>query len=249
MTENKTALVTGASQGIGEALARELARRGWQVIGIARSAEKLATIKVDLKDSFIPMVCDLSKNENIADISKQILEIGLRPSLFFLNAGITGDQMIETPEKLDLDLHMKFVKTNYFGVLAWVAFWEKPCKENGGAKFVVTSSLNATLAVPFRSAYCATKAAIAKAFECLSMTYENDHLQFSIVYPGPVYTDGIRGKFPFMGKKEPLAKGMVDFALSRKTRYYPSSFYHFLAVPLLRILPDKFTTYIFKKMA
>lgn len=247
--EKKVALVTGASSGIGEALARELAHRGWLVIGVARSADKLAQIKSDLKEAFIPIICDLAKMDNIAETNRQLLDKNLCPSLFFLNGGITGDQMIEMPNHLDLDLHEKFIQTGYFGVLAWIAFWQKPCQEKGGANFVVTSSLNSTLAVPLRAAYCATKAAIAKAFECLSMTYHKSNLQFSIVYPGPVATNGIRGKFPFTMKKEALAKGIVDFALTKKTRYYPSAFYHYLAVPLLRALPDAFTIKIFKIMS
>lgn len=235
---DKVALVTGASSGIGEALSRELVKRGWLVVGIARSSDKLALIKQDLQDAFIPLVCDLSKKEDIVHTSREILEKNLCPSLFFLNAGITGDGMIESPNQLDISLHEKFMRVGYFGVIDWVALWEKKCIENGGANFIVTSSLNAILAVPFRSAYCATKAAIAKAFECLSMTYAPSKLQFSIVYPGPVSTPGIRGKYPFTWKKEKLAKGMVDFALTKKTRYEPSLFYRF-SVLLLRTLPDK----------
>lgn len=247
--DKKIALVTGASSGIGEALARELAQRGWFVIGIARSEDKLAKIKNDLKEAFLPMVCDLSKMDNIKETSQKLLDKNLYPALFFLNGGITGDQMIEMPTHLDLSLHEKFIQTGYFGVLAWIAFWEQICRERSGANFIVTSSLNATLAVPFRAAYCATKAAIAKAFECLSMTYHGTNLQFSVVYPGPVATEGIRGKFPFMMKKERLAKGMVDFALTKYTRYEPSPFYRYLAVPLMRALPDAFTIKIFKMMS
>ena len=55
------ALVTGASSGIGEAISRELVKRGWTVIGVARSESKLAQIQNELSDSFIPMVCDVSK--------------------------------------------------------------------------------------------------------------------------------------------------------------------------------------------
>ncbi len=245
---NKVALVTGASSGIGESLARDLAQRGWLVIGVARSADKLAKIKEDLKEAFIPIVCDLSQLENITKTSQQIVEKNLCPSLFFLNAGITGDQMIEHCNHIDLALHEQFLQTGYFGVLGWVAFWEPICRKNGGANFVLTSSLNAVLAVPYRAGYCAAKAAVSKAFECLSMTYEDSVNQFSIVYPGPTATPGIRGSYPFMWTKEKLAKKMIDFALSKRKRYVPSSFYHYIAVPLLRMLPEKWVVKIFNSM-
>ena len=66
--KNKVALVTGASSGIGEALSRELVKRGWLVIGIARSADKLALIKKDLQEAFIPMICDY---DGYVDVKQQ----------------------------------------------------------------------------------------------------------------------------------------------------------------------------------
>ena len=77
------ALVTGASSGIGEAISRQLAKRGYLVIVVARSVDKLSLIKKDLQDAFIPMICDVSKKENIEETSKQMLKMGLCPSLFF----------------------------------------------------------------------------------------------------------------------------------------------------------------------
>ena len=61
MKTNNIALVTGASSGIGEAISRELVKRCWLVIGIARSSDKLIQIQSELSDSFIPMICDVSK--------------------------------------------------------------------------------------------------------------------------------------------------------------------------------------------
>lgn len=236
------ALVTGASSGIGEAISRDLAKRGWLVIGIARSAEKLAQIKNDLQDAFVPMVCDVSIKENIEETSKQLLERNLCPSLFFLNAGMAGGAAIEDPNRFDLTIHEKSMQVNYFGVLAWIEFWEKPCQENGGANFIVTSSVNAIFAPPMVSAYSASKAAIAKAFESLSLTYFNTNLRFSVVYPGPVDTPGLKTpkKLPFTWTAEQMGKCIIDFALSKKSRCEPCFFYK-IATRLLRALPAKYT--------
>lgn len=143
---NPVALVTGASSGIGEAISRELVRRGWLVIGIARSSDMLSEIKKDLHDAFIPFSCDVSQKKNIEDISKQIREMHLCPSLFFPNAGIAGEAVIENPSRFDLNIHEKIMQVNYFGVLAWIEFWEKPCQENRGANFfykIITRLLRA----------------------------------------------------------------------------------------------------------
>jgi len=66
------ALVTGASSGIGEAISRELVKRGWTVIGVARSESKLTQIQNELSDFFIPMVCDVSKKESFYQIKRSL---------------------------------------------------------------------------------------------------------------------------------------------------------------------------------
>lgn len=239
-SKRKIALVTGASSGIGEAISHELVKRGWQVIGVARSSEKLVTIQNQLGNAFIPMVCDVSKKENIKETSERIIKMDLCPTLFFLNAGIAGESVIENPDRFDLSIHEKIMQVNYFGVLGWVEFWEKPCQANDKTNFVATSSINAIFAPPTGSAYSASKAAIAKAFESLSLTYFGTNLRFSVVYPGPVETAGLKGKLPFTWKPEKMGKCMVDFALSNKASCEPFFFYKVLC-RLLRALPAKYT--------
>ena len=174
-------MVTGASSGIGEALSRELVKRGYSVIGLARSLDKLTNMQKELGNNFIPVVCDISSRLDIKKASKHISEQNLCPSIFFLNAGMAGEKVIENPKAFNLEMHEKIMAVNYFGVLAFVECWEKPCQENGGATFIVTSSVNAIFAAPTGSAYCASKAAISKAFESLSLTYFSTNLKFSSI--------------------------------------------------------------------
>jgi 3-hydroxy acid dehydrogenase/malonic semialdehyde reductase len=190
-------LVTGASSGIGQALARELVSQGHLVIGLARSSEKLMALKNELGSTFIPITCDVSSQSDIRRASQYILDQGLCPTIFFLNAGMAGEKVIEDPENFKVQMHERIMAVNYFGVLAFVEFFEKPCLENGGAHFIVTSSVNAVFAPPTGSAYCASKAAISKAFESLSLTYFEKNLRFSSIYPGPVATNGLKGDWPF----------------------------------------------------
>jgi 3-hydroxy acid dehydrogenase/malonic semialdehyde reductase len=238
----KVALVTGASSGIGEAISKELVKRGWQVIGVARSMDKLDQMQRKLSEAFIPVTCDVSQKEQIIKASSSILKKGLIPSLFFLNAGVAGEAVIENPNQFDLKIHERIMQVNYFGVLAWVEFWEKPCQENGGANFIATSSVNAIFAPPTGSAYSASKAAIAKAFESLSLTYFGTNLRFSVVYPGPVDTAGLKAprKLPFNWTAEKMGKCMVDFALSKKSSCEPIFFYK-IVTRILRALPAKYT--------
>jgi 3-hydroxy acid dehydrogenase/malonic semialdehyde reductase len=244
---NKTALITGVSSGIGESLTRALIAKDWTVIGLGRRSEKLMTIKDNLGSSFIPMTCDVADTSDIQRVCENIVGQGFCPTLFFLNAGIAGEKVIENPEDFALKMHEDIMAVNYFGVLAFVEFFEKPCLENGGAHFIVTSSVNAIFAPPTGSAYSASKAAISKAFESLSLTYFGRGLRFSSIYTGPVATDGLAGRWPFTWSPEKMAKYMVHFSKRQQSRGYPSLFYMILC-HLLNIVPDSFVMRILKKM-
>lgn len=247
MNSNNIALVTGASSGIGEALTRELISKGWIVVGMARRSEKLNVIKKEMGSSFIPIICDIADKSNIRKSCQDILDQGLCPNLFFLNAGIAGEKVIENPESFSLEIHERIMAVNYFGVLAFVEFFEKPCIENGGAHFIVTSSVNAIFAPPTGSAYCASKAAISKAFESLSLTYFGRNLIFSSIYTGPVATDGLKGNWPFTWSPDKMAKYMCKFSELKKSRGYPSLFY-FVVCHLLRFLPNRIVIRFLKKL-
>lgn len=95
----KVALVTGASLGIGKAISKELVKRGWQVVGVVRSMEKLDQLQKELSEAFIHVACDVFQKEQIIKSSSSILKKGLILSLFFLNAGRAGEAVIENPNQ------------------------------------------------------------------------------------------------------------------------------------------------------
>lgn len=164
---------------------------------------------------------------------------GIIPTLFFLNAGLAGKAVLESPSDFRSDLHEKIFATNYFGVLYWVENW-LPMSLNTGATFVVTGSINAIFAPPGGGGYAASKAAISKAFEGFALTYPNSNVTFSVVYAGPIASKGLEGRLPFTWKPEKMAKYMIKKALKKKTRVENSLFYSLLA-RLLRVLPDRLT--------
>lgn len=245
MNAKQIALVTGASSGIGAALSRELVKRGWSVIGVARSLDKLTSLQKELGAAFVPLMCDVSQKTEIAKASKNLIEQMIIPSHFFLNAGMAGEKVIENRNAFKLTIHEQIMAVNYFGVLAFVEFWEQACRENGGASFIVTSSINAIFAPPTGSAYCASKAAIAKAFESLSLTYFETNLKFSVIYVGPVATEGLKGNLPFTWQPEKMAKYMADFAMKGKSKGEPSLFYAVLC-RILRAFPDSWKMKVLK---
>lgn len=244
----KWVLVTGASSGIGKALCHELIARGWNVAGLARSTEKLAALHRDLGEAFFPLSCDVAERDQVRSASERLLEKGIKPSLFFLNAGLAGESAAENPDDFNLAIHENVMAVNYFGVLSFVEFWEKILKGNGGAHFIATGSVNAFFAPPKASAYSASKAAIAKAFESLSFTYFGTDLKFSVIYAGPVRTEGLKGNLPFVAEPEQMARYMTAFAERKKIKGEPSPLYSALC-RLLSSLPLPWAMFILKKLS
>jgi 3-hydroxy acid dehydrogenase / malonic semialdehyde reductase len=230
-------LITGASSGIGQALCRECVGRGWKVIGIARSREKLSSLKNELgTEHFYPVVCDISNKQEVQSASEELRCAGLIPNLFFLNAGLAGEACVEDSPSFDLEKHQEIMTTNYFGAMYWISCWQKVCQENGGASFVATSSILAHFAPPGASAYSASKAALAKAFESLARKSLGTNLHFSVVYPGPVATQALVGAWRFTWSPEKMASYMIRCALQKKSRAESHLFYS-LVVRLLNLLP------------
>lgn len=230
----KTCLITGASSGIGAEISREMVKRGWKVIGVARREEKLNEIAIELGANFIPFKCDVSIPAQIKQTSDFIKKQGLQPTLFFLNAGTgTGDIKFESM----LDKHKQTFDTNYFGVVTWVDEWVNDVKTFGGGTFVATSSI----ASIFGSApgYCASKAALNSCFNALRLLYHFDNIGFVLVLPGPVATDMLKTPKPLPFTHQPAdeAKYIVENVFKGKKQIEPAWFYScFLRV--LSLLPD-----------
>lgn len=236
----KTCLITGTSSGIGRALAAEMVNRGWKVIGIARRQEKLKEVEHELGESFIPYVCDVSKREQVHQVSEHIKQQQLNPTLFFLNAA-----SFDSSDKFQpmFNAHKQTFDTNYFGVIAWVDEWINEVKVLGGGTFVVISSVNAIFAGPGSAGggYGASKAAISSAFRSLRLRYYNDDISFVDVLPGPVDTQGLKtdSKLPFTHKPEDEARYIIDDVFKIKQHIEPSWYWSVIS-RWLNWLPDRF---------
>lgn len=235
----KTCVITGASSGIGKYLAIEMVQRGWKVIGVARRAESLNELRTQLgEQNFIPFTSDVSNINSIHETSDQIKKLGLRPTLFFLNAG-TGE-LTNKWEPL-LNNQQQTFATNYFGALAWIDEWLLPVKNYGGGTFVATSSVAALYAMPGSDSYASSKAALLHSFDSLRRQYYYDNIQFSVILPGPVNTAMLKGvvtqKLPFVHTAEQEAAYIVKQVFAGKKHIEPSWFYATL-MRLMDLLPD-----------
>lgn len=242
---NKICLITGASSGIGKFIAYEMVHRGWLVIAIARSKNKLDEIVEVLgKDNLIPMVCDVSKFDHVKEVSTEIKNKKLYPTLFFLNAG-DGDE--ENDKGLDWELHKRIFDVNYFGTISWVNQWITPLKEKSGGIFVATSSIQSLRGMPGAAAYGASKSALNHCFESLDAMYYKDNIRFLLIYPGPVDTAMLKTDkpLPCTWKPKKAAKFIVKKVLKGSTKIKFPLFWVIL-MRIVTLLPNKLYLRIFR---
>ncbi len=246
MELKKCALVTGASSGIGKNLVVELLNRGYEVVGVSRSKERLDRVKHELNNPYFHVYsCDVADMSAVEMISFELKSQGYIPNMFFLNAGVAGEAAMEPTDVLDTKCHRKIFEVNYYGVLNFIEQWLVTCKEKNGATFIVSSSINAIFAPPGGSAYSASKAAISKAFDGLRVTHAGSNIKFISVFCGPVDTPGLAGTLPFTWPPEKMAKYMVDRAEKGKAHSHPSLFYSSLA-RFLNLLSESKVLWVLK---
>ena len=186
--DGKTAWITGASSGIGEALVHEFAGMGATVIASSNDTAGLERVKNECKGfsdrlAFVPF--DLSETSEIETIvSKQLGENGRID--FLLNMGGVSQRarIDETPLWLD----RKIFEINYFGTIAFTkAILPYMVKRKSG-HILATSSITGRFGFPLRSAYSASKQALHGFFETLYLENKKNNIRVSIIIPGRVRT-------------------------------------------------------------
>lgn len=180
---NKTVLITGASSGIGKALALEFANRGFTVIATARSIEndESLTHKKIIKRKLD--VTDYSACENLYD---ELKKEGYTIDILINNAGygLTGPA-IEVPiEEVE-----KEFKTNVFGALKLAQIVGRDMAERGSGTIANIGSVSGMLTTPFVSAYCASKAALNSFSDGMRMELKPFGVNVITVTPGAVVSN------------------------------------------------------------
>jgi len=188
-------------------------------------------------------VCDVTNFDAVSRVSNNIKAKGLRPTLFFLNAGTSGREEMGTVSIVD---HQKRFATNYFGVIAWVDQWVPMVKQWGGGTFVATASIAALFSPPWAAAYGASKAALIHCFRTLQLRYINENIGFDVVLPGVVDTamGAPVGAVPFVHRADDEARDIIRAVFEGK-KYIELSFFWSTFSRFMRMLPDQFAMKVF----
>ena len=179
----KIAVVTGASSGIGEATARELARRGWRPVLVARRQDRLEQIATELGGEY--EVCDVSDRADVDRVAAAILERHPRIDLLVNNAGIPGRGTFFSlePERIEAVL-----RTNYLGGVWMVRAFEAALQPRAHVVNVV--SVAGTVAFAPAGPYAASKHAQLAFSRSLAGLLADRGVRVHTVLPGFVETEG-----------------------------------------------------------
>jgi NAD(P)-dependent dehydrogenase (short-subunit alcohol dehydrogenase family) len=179
----KLAVVTGASSGIGEATARELARRGWRPVLVARRQDRLQRLATELGGEY--EVCDVSDRADVDRAAAAILQRHPRIDLLVNNAGIPGRGTFFSlePERIEAVL-----RTNYLGGVWMVRALEAALQP--GAHVVNVVSVAGTVAFAPAGPYAASKHAQLAFSRSLTGLLADRGVRVHTVLPGFVETEG-----------------------------------------------------------
>ena len=180
--QGKIVLVTGASSGIGEATARELAARGATVVLGARRADRLEKLVAELRAQGATaefQALDVTKRDSVADIVRFTRERFGKLDVIVNNAGVMP---LSPLDALKVDEWEQMVDVNIKGVLYGIAAALPVFAQQGYGHVINTSSIAAYRAIPTGAVYCATKAAVNFITEGLRQ--ENNYVRTTIISPG-----------------------------------------------------------------
>jgi uncharacterized protein len=180
----ETALVTGASSGIGEHFARALAQRGYDLILVARRADRLNRLGDELAVATKVISCDLSSDA--AQLPGQVAALGTQVDLLVNNAGFgLRGRFAQLPP----DRQAEMVRVNCEAVVILTRAFVPGMIERGRGGVITVASTAGMQPLPYEATYGATKAFALNLTEALHMELRGTGVRALAVNPGPVPTE------------------------------------------------------------
>lgn len=199
----KTAVVTGASSGIGDATARRLGRDGWRVILVARRQDRLDALAGELPEA-VPVAVDLTDDDAPARVRAAVEEsAGGRLELLVNNAGMNERALFSEGGYANV---RKIMEVNFDAPVRLTEELLPVLRQSAPSSIVNVASMAGRVAYPRGGAYAASKFALAGWSDALAREEEGNGVHVGVVLPGYVATEG----FPQEGLvSKPATRWMV----------------------------------------
>lgn len=220
-----TAIVTGASQGIGRSIAIALGSRGAKVAVIARNAEKLAdTVKTitEAGGEAEAYSCDVTERESVESVIDSVVEKWGKLDILVNNAGVTRDNLLPVMTDDEWD---NVIETNLRGMFLFTRAASKQMMRARFGRIINISSVSGLIGNPGQTNYSASKAGMIGFTRSLARELGKRKVTVNAVCPGfiesdmtkalgPAVMDEVKKRIPAqrMGKPEEIADGVLFLA-------------------------------------
>ena len=246
MSENQKKIwITGASSGIGKALADKFALEGWKVAVSARRKEILDDMAKNENIFSYPL--DVTNQGNVGEVFRKIISDFGNIDLCVFSSG-TYDPKLE--QEINIKQNKFVMETNFFGVLYCIKSVEKYFKDKKEGHISIVSSIAAYRGLPNSSGYGPSKAALTNLTESLYFDFKKYNVRISLVSPGFIKTPLTdKNDFPMPFIKSPEFAADKMFKGLTKTKAFEIHFPKTLTLLLkfLRILPYRVYLFIIDK--
>ncbi len=240
MAKTKNILITGASSGLGEGMARHLAARGHKLALAARRSDRLEALAEELAGSAggrpTLVSLDVTDFESVAPAVQSVAETLGGLDTVVANAGCAG----ATPAgRSDLAVIRRQIDTNVTGLIATVEAAVALFRNAGGGHVVGISSVAGVRGMKNNGVYCATKSAVSRYLEAVRLDTMGDNIRVTDLAPGYIETDLNRNlaSRPFLVTAEEGTRHMADMIEAEVTFSYVPAWPWSVVAPGLKALP------------
>jgi short-subunit dehydrogenase len=251
-----TALITGASSGIGKEFARIHAAKGGDLILVARRSELLNSLKEELVEKYKVTVQVIQKDLSVLGSSQavydEVTQNGWQVDYLFNNAGFGGKGAFLDR---DLEADVEMVRLNVMALLKLTHLFGKDMKARGKGRILQTASTAGFLPGPYQNTYFATKAFVVSHTKGLAHELKGSGVTVTALCPGPVDTEfaqvaGFGGSQMFDGAASAYKTALKGYNAMEKGKVICISDFKFtfLIKGLLPFMPSSITAAIIAKM-
>ena len=209
---NKIVWITGASSGIGKALALELSKQNCKLILSSRRTTELQDVKNQClnPDHVKILTLDLADYLHMKPIAEQAISLFGKVDILINNGGISQrSPIIETSIEVD----KKLMEVDYLGTISLSKALLPHFVANQSGHYVVVSSLMGKFSSHYRSAYCGAKHALHGFFDALRLEHDKDHIKVTMICPGFVNTNVARNALTADGSPQGYQDEMTENGL------------------------------------
>ncbi|MDP9601667.1 UNVERIFIED_ORG: short-subunit dehydrogenase [Variovorax paradoxus] len=233
--------ITGASSGIGQALAASFYDAGYRLALVARRTgeiEAWASARQLDADRYRVYGADVAQTDSIVAAGKACIEQQGLPDVVIANAGISVG--VDTAEREDIDVMARTFATNNVGLMATFHPFVRAMVQRGSGRLVGIGSVASIRGLPGHGAYCASKAGVVAYCESLRGELHNSGVKVVTLCPGYIdtpLTQGNRYGMPFLMKAEDFAAQALR-AIEAGTSYRVIPWQMGVVAKIMRMLPN-----------